>query len=57
MKTYVQLDDGLEAYGYGIEFEVGDEVQVFHDDKWNTIKVRKGMKRDETIQERRTSTT
>lgn len=53
-KTFVVLDDGLEAAGYGTDFQVGDSVEVFHDDKWNQVKVRKGKKGNETVQERTT---
>lgn len=40
-RTYALLDDGSEAIGYGKDFDLGDLVEVFHDSKWDTIKMRK----------------
>lgn len=47
-KTYALLDDGTEAEGYGKNYKVGDQVEVFHDKKWDQIKMQhKGaFKRD-----------
>lgn len=38
--THVILDDGEEATGYG-EFEVGEKVQRFFDERYGKIKVKK----------------
>lgn len=40
IKTYALLDDGTEAAGYG-RFEVGDSCEVFFEEKWNEVKMRK----------------
>lgn len=39
-KTTALLDDGTEATGFGREFKVADEVEVFHDQKWDVIKMK-----------------
>lgn len=41
-KTYALLDDGTEAIGYGKNYKVGDEVEVFF--HWGQIKMQKGRK-------------
>jgi beta-galactosidase beta subunit len=41
-RTHVMLDDGTEAIGYGKDFDLGDKVEVFHDEKWDIVKIRKG---------------
>lgn len=41
-KTTALLDNGEEATGFGKEFKEGDEVQVFHDYRWDEIKMRRG---------------
>lgn len=43
-KTYAVVDDGTEVEGYGKDFEVGDQVQVLHDKKWDQVKMQKGKK-------------
>lgn len=50
-KTFVVLDDGLEAAGYGTDFSVGDRVIAFHDDKWNQVKVIKHEETDRDTEE------
>lgn len=40
-RTYALLDDGTEAVGFGCDFKVGDEVEVFFHDRYGTIKMRK----------------
>lgn len=40
--TTAQMDDGQIAEGFGTNFEVGDEVQVFFHEKFGKIKMRKG---------------
>jgi len=37
--THALLDDGTEAAGYGLDFKVGDKVEVFF--HWGIIKMRK----------------
>lgn len=41
-KTHAILDDGTEAQGYGKDYKVGDQVEVFHDKKWDQVKMQKG---------------
>lgn len=41
-KTLALLDDGTEAYGYGSDYKLGDEVEVFF--HWQEIKMRKSKK-------------
>lgn len=38
-RTYAILDDGTEAVGYGKDFDLQDRVEVFHDPKWDVIKM------------------
>lgn len=38
-RTHVLLDNGEEAVGYGEDFKIGDECEVFFDPHHNTIKV------------------
>lgn len=40
--TTAQMDDGQIAEGFGTNFEVGDEVEVFHHAKYDKVKMRKG---------------
>ncbi len=40
-RTHALLDDGTTAYGYGKDFDLEDRVEVFHDPKWDVIKMRK----------------
>jgi hypothetical protein len=40
-RTYAILDDGTECVGYGPEFEEGDLVEVWFEEKYNAIKMRK----------------
>lgn len=42
-RTYAVLDDGSEVVGYGIDFDVGEKVEVFHDTKWDVVKMRKSI--------------
>lgn len=43
-RTLALMDNGEECWGYGHEFQVGDKVEVFWDDKWQQIKMRKTPK-------------
>ncbi len=40
VRTYVTLDNGLDACGYG-EYEVGDQVMCFYHEKWDMVKIAK----------------
>lgn len=40
-RTHALLDDGSEVTGYGTDFKVGDLVQSFWHEKWQTHKIRK----------------
>jgi hypothetical protein len=42
--TTAQMDDGQIAEGYGVNFVVGDEVEVFFHEKYNKIKMQKGKR-------------
>lgn len=39
-KTYVMLDDGAEAYGFGNDFKLGDLCESFYDHRWGVHKIR-----------------
>lgn len=42
-RTHAIVDDGTECVGYGKDFDIGDKVEVFHDVKWDTVKMRKPL--------------
>lgn len=39
--TVAQLSDGSEIEGFGEDFQVGDKVQTFFDDRWGKAKMQK----------------
>lgn len=39
-RTHALLESGEVATGYSKEFKVGDRVQYFYDDRYDTIKMR-----------------
>ncbi len=43
--TTAILSDGEEVTGYGKDFQVGDHVQAFFDDKYDKAKMRKSPRR------------
>lgn len=45
-KTFVLLEDGETASGYGSDYSKNDLVQVFMHDKYNQIKIRKPKVKD-----------
>lgn len=55
-RTHAIVTDKLgneeEAVAFGDGFEVGDRVEFFFDERWNTIKFRKGVDKsiDNTLQ-------
>ncbi len=38
-RTHAVVDDGTAAIGYGKDFDLGMRVQVFHDPKYDQIKM------------------
>lgn len=40
-RTHALLDDGNECVGFGLGFEIGNEVESFYDDKWQVAKMKK----------------
>lgn len=40
-RTHALLDTGDEVVGYGNDFNVGDLVEHFYEERWDTHKMRK----------------
>ena len=40
--THAILEDGTEASGYGTEFEIGDSVEYWWEERYNKVKMVKG---------------
>ena len=45
-RTHAVVDDGTECVGFGKDFDLGDKVEVFHDSKWDKVKMRKTPTKD-----------
>lgn len=49
-KSYVLLDNGEEATGYG-QFKAGEQVEVYFSDKWDEVQVKRPKKKGGAVKE------